>query len=359
MSVYDTLYGAVQQQVTPGAAGVVVSGDGRHRLAVTTGRLGWDDDYDAVTESTIYDLASLTKLIATTVLAAIAVGEGKLDLDETPWPSWPGVTVGHALRHNGGLQPWGPFFEDAIAHRVVGLPAGRRVVLDAALATEPAAAVGEQTRYSDLGFIALGALLEERLGDRLDRLFTNCATAFGEHDLTYVPIFERGYFTPVHTVAPTEQCPWRGRALQGQVHDDNCFAMGGVAGHAGLFGSLSGTERAARYLLDAVRGADPSPLGMTLKAWAERSEGQPNMRGLGFDRADPEGTTGGVLSGRGVGHLGFTGTSLWVDPAFGDSGAAFVLLTNRVHPLRDREGIADVRRAFHRAAAAWLKNELA
>jgi CubicO group peptidase (beta-lactamase class C family) len=353
MSVYEALYDAVQDGVTPGAAAVVVTGDGHHRLAVTTGRLGWEDETDAVSETTRYDLASLTKLLCTTVLAAIAVDAGKLDLDEAPWPAWPGVTVRHALRHDGGLQPWGPFFEDAIAHRVVGLPAGRRAVLDAVLASEPAAAPGETTRYSDVGFIALGALLEERLGDRLDRLFDSCAHAFGEHGLTYVPIFERGYLTPVRAVAPTEHCPWRGRALQGQVHDDNCFAMGGIAGHAGLFGGLLDTECAARYLLDAVRGADPSALGRTLKAWAE----EPHARGLGFDRADPDGTTGGVLSERAVGHLGFTGTSLWVDPAMGGSGAAFVLLTNRVHPSRDREGIADLRRAFHRAAAAWLRSE--
>lgn len=353
MSVADVLEGAIDDGVTPGAAALVVVPQGP-RLLVTAGTLDRGESAPLVSADTVYDLASLTKVLSTTLLTAWAVAEGQVELDEEPWPAWPGVTVAHVLAHESGLPAWQPLFEEAIAHRVVGLPAGRQRVVAACLEAAPEAGPGEATVYSDLGFIALGALLEDRLGDRLDRLFDEVARSFyGPSGLAFCALYEDGYLQPFARVAPTERCRWRGRVVQAQVHDDNAFAMGGVAGHAGLFGSVLDVERAALALLAAVHTGGEGVAGAL-----QRFAHHPGARGLGFDRASPEGTTGGVLTSRTVGHLGFTGTSLWLDPDLVAGGAAFVLLTNRVHESREGEGIGELRRAFHRAAVAWLAQEL-
>lgn len=346
MSIDEVLFRAVEEGVTPGAAAVVLTGDHRRKAAVA-GFLHRGEGALPVDEATVWDLASLTKLLSTTLVVARAVDAGRVALDEEPWPaSWPGVTVAHVLRHDAGLPAWAPLYEHARRAGVCGLGDGARVVTEKARALTPEAAPGARTLYSDLGFIALGAWLEERLGAPLDRAFADVAIAFGDHELRFVRLDVDGFHPAVPRVAPTERCPWRRRALHGQVHDDNAFAMGGVAGHAGLFGSLLDVEAAARYFLRSlVEGRDP-----TLASFAAGS----GERGLGFDRASPTGTTGGALSERAVGHLGFTGTSLFIDPA--PPGAAYVLLTNRVHESREhKERIFAVRQAFHREAASWVR----
>ncbi len=346
MSIERVLSVAVGDGTTPGAAAVVITGDGR-RTASVAGHLHYLEGARAVDENTVWDLASLTKLLSTTLVVARAVEDGRVGLDDEPWPArWPGVTVAHVLRHDAGLPAWRPLFEAARRAGVCGLPAGARAVIDAALAEAPEAAPGARTLYSDLGFIALGAWLEERLGDPLDLLFARAAHAYGPTGLRFVRLDVDGFHPALPNVAPTERCPWRRRALHGQVHDDNAFAMGGVAGHAGLFGSLLDVEAAARFFLRALT----APGEATLASFAAA----PGERGLGFDRATPTGTTGGALSARAVGHLGFTGTSLFVDPE--PPGAAYVLLTNRVHESRaHKERILQVRRELHRAAAAWVR----
>lgn len=337
---------AVGDGTTPGAAAVVLTGDGR-RHALVAGRLHYLEGARAVDEATVWDLASLTKLLSTTLVVARAIDAGRVALDDEPWPSrWPGVTVAHVLRHDAGLPAWQPLFEAARKAGICGLPGGARAVVDAALAVAPDAPPGERTVYSDVGFIALGAWLEERLGEPLDRLFERAADAYGKTALRFVRLDVDGFHPAVPNVAPTERCPWRRRAIYGQVHDDNAFAMGGVAGHAGLFGSLLDVEAAARFFLRALTAPGES----TLASFAAPG----GVRGLGFDRATPDGTTGGALSPRAVGHLGFTGTSLFVDPT--PPGAAYVLLTNRVHESRaHKERILTVRREFHRAAAAFVR----
>ncbi|MBI1949081.1 MAG: serine hydrolase [Deltaproteobacteria bacterium] len=345
MTVEQVLSDAVGDGITPGAAAVVVTGDGRRRLALA-GHLHRLEGAPAVDERTVWDLASLTKLLSTTLLVARAVDRGTLALDLEPWPArWPGITVAHLLRHDAGLPDWRPLFEAARKAGVCGLPAGARAVVAAALEVAPEAAPGARTLYSDVGFIALGALLEERLGTPLDRAFAQAAGAYGATGLRFVRLDTDGFHPAVPLVAPTERCLWRRRALFGQVHDDNAFAMGGVAGHAGLFGSLLDVEAAAGFYLRALT----EPGEETLASFAATG----GERGLGFDRATPEGTTAGALSPRAVGHLGFTGTSLFMDPA--PPGAAYVLLTNRVHESREhKQRIFGVRRAFHQAAAAWV-----
>ena len=353
------LDGAVDAGLTPGAAGAVVFADGRC-VRVCSGTLNADDPDDArrlVTPTTVYDLASLTKLLATTTLIADDVATGVIDLEEAPWSWWPGLTVAHALRHTGGLPAHRSLFATLGLHRengvLLGRRAGKSLVVDAALRVPHEAAVGERTLYSDLGFIALGALLEDRHGDTLDVLWKRSALGAATA-ARFVDLEVEGFHAAVPAVAPTERCYWRKRIVHGQVHDDNAFAMGGVAGHAGLFASLDDVVTIAQLLLRRL--ADKTDV---LARFAT-DRGPLHQRGLGFDVVTPGGSTGDVLGPRTVGHLGFTGTSLWIDPDFTDNdsddndsvGAAFVLLANTVHFGRDSVLARNksLRVAFHQAA---------
>ena len=334
---------AVAAQLAPGVAASIVTRGGLRRRWCR-GALTYDPGAFVVDDDTVFDLASVTKLLVTTRLVARAVDEGSIRLDECPWPSWPAVTVAHALRHDGGLVAHRPFFEAARVRGVAGRREGHDVVVGAVFSTPPEAAPGDRTTYSDLGFIALGELLQDRRARRLEEQLVDVVPAGS--GLRFVRLADDGYHPALPRVAPSERCPWRRRVVQGQVHDDNAYAMGGVAGHAGLFGSLVDVEAAALTLLDDVRGAG------TLASWAA----SPGPRGLGFDKATAGGSTGDALGPRTVGHLGFTGTSVWLDPDL-DGGAVFVLLSNTVHPAR-----ADVvarnrtlRRGFHVAVAALVR----
>ena len=323
-AIVDVLERAVADGTTPAAAALVKTASKRFVHVAGNARI-----------DTVFDLASLTKLLSTTSLVARALDAGKLTLDETPWPRWPAATIEHVMRHEAGLPPWRPFFE--LARGVAGMPAGKRIVVDAVLATALEVAPGSRTLYSDLGFIALGALLEERLGRGLDELFAEVA---GDSGVRFVRLDRDGFHPALPNVAPTERCPWRRRVVQGQVHDENCFAIGGVSGHAGLFGSIVDVERAVASLLPLLARFRDEP-------------GRPRARRpIGFDTATPGGSTGDALSPRAVGHLGFTGTSIWLD-----DDVTYVLLTNRVHETRAHpERILAARQAFHRAAAAWARS---
>lgn len=346
MSIADALVLAVDDGLTPGAAAAVVSLRAGTVTRVCAGGLGSDVfEARAVTSSTVYDLASVTKLLCTTVLVADDVAAGVIRLDETPWSWWPGITVEQVLRHSSGLPAHRPFFEQLQRERKNGVLLGRRagkdLVVDAALRTMPEALPGERTLYSDIGFIALGALLEDRHGTSLDALWAAHPVSFGT-GLRFIDLEQQGYHPALPDVAPTERCPWRQRIVQGQVHDDNAYSMGGVAGHAGLFGSLDDVVTVATRLLWRLR--DPADILHSFAALP------PTGRPLGFDFATRGGSTGDVLSTHTVGHLGFTGTSVWFDL---ETEHIFVLLANTVHFGRETVAARNksLRQAFHRAAA--------
>lgn len=356
---------AVADGVTPGLAAKVVAFHDigvEHAnptqttsLTLTAGRTSHLDAGRRVSSDTPYDLASLTKILSTTLLAAHAVAAGKMRLRETPWPSWPDVTIEHVMRHQSGLPAWRPFFETLRETPFASTPNGNSALIEAVLATRPEVPPATRTLYSDLGFIALGNLLEERLEMTLDVAFEAvAASGYGPTSLQYVPLWRAGFHPRYVDVAPTEACPWRNRTVQGQVHDDNAFVMGGVAGHAGLFGSLNDVAQASQRLLHHVM-RPRSALAHALASFVQ-VDGE---RGLGFDRPTPGGTTGDALSPFAFGHLGFTGTSVWMDPSGpGAGGALYVLLTNRVHPTRTNDGIRALRSAFHQHARAWLNAAL-
>jgi CubicO group peptidase (beta-lactamase class C family) len=336
------------------AAALHFTDRGAGRLLCAVGEAGLD---------TWFDLASLTKALCTSVLAMRLCAAGRLRLEEE---ALPGVTFAQLLGHEGGLQAWLPLYRQALACEGFGTAAGRDAVLRAA---ESAArgAQGVRAVYSDLGFMILGARIEARAGARLDRLFGEVAGALGA-EVAFRPVGEEAA-VPAARCAPTRSeeagadGPGPARAwLQGVVHDDNARAMGGVAGHAGLFGTVAGVGRLARALCEVHEGLD-TPLGRALGVPAEtvrRFFGHRGMAAgstwaLGWDRPEPPGrrsSAGTLWSRQGVGHLGFTGCSLWLDP-----GAMrwAVLLTNRAcaedaaAAARTKERLGALRPALHDA----------
>lgn len=296
---------------------------------------------------TVFDLASLTKVIATTTLAIRAVESGALglaDLVGRHVPSWRGVdrafvTVHDLLAHCGGLVGHLPFYLDC---------QGRREFEPAIATTKLEYEPRERSVYSDLGFMLLGFVLEDVGRADLSTQFGLLARACGTDELTYTP--PRAWQP---RIAPTGVNAWRGRMLVGEVHDDNAWALGGLAGHAGLFGTARAVGAFARWVLRSLAGDDPAPLASpgSLRAFFARTRVPGSSRALGWDTMLPSSSCGSTMAPTAVGHTGFTGTSLWID---WERGAYFVLLTNRVMADAATEGIRDLRRAFHGAAIAAL-----
>ena len=325
------------------------------------GRLTYDTDAAAVAADTIYDLASVTKVVVTTTLAMMLVDEGKLELDARVSSFLPGftggakdkVTLRQLLTHSGGLLWWAPLYKElkgqaAYVERIVAMD----------LAYEP----GTKAVYSDLGLILLGAVVERLGGAPLDELARRRITGpLGMKDTLYRPPASL-----VPRVAPTESDPWRGRVLRGEVHDENAFALGGVAPHAGLFGTAPDLARFATMLLDEGRGpAQRLVSRATVELFTERAGVPLASRALGWDtpanetgeRSSTPGapgytSAGTLLSPRSFGHTGFTGTSLWMDP---ERELYVILLTNRVYPTRENDRIRGVRSQVADAAVRALE----
>jgi serine-type D-Ala-D-Ala carboxypeptidase len=328
----------------PGAAVVV----GRKGAAVWEkgfGHLGWTSDAGSVVpERTIYDLASLTKVVGTTTAVMILFDEGKLRLDDQ--------VVKYIPEFGGGAK-------DQITIRMLlehrsGLPAGRDLwrltqtpeeARAAVISTPLFAAPGQYFEYSDLGADMLGFVVEAVSGQRLDQfLDERVFTPLGMSDTHFRPdVSLRG------RIAPTELTPPRGYPLRGEVHDENAYALGGVAGHAGLFSTASDLAVFAQMLLNGGSyNGTRIVADSTVKLFTRRAAG---TRALGWDTCGGHGSCGKYLGPNAYGHTGFTGTSLWIDP---DREMFVVLLTNRVHAARARRPakvIADVRADLADAAA--------
>jgi CubicO group peptidase (beta-lactamase class C family) len=332
----------------------------------------------------LFDLASLTKVLATTGLAAQLVAEGALELDVPVARYLSGfaadgkgqVTVRQLLAHSSGLPGYRPYHEavarDAVA-RVAFLPKGERppagalvaafargkaLVAEAALAERLEAAPGSRAVYSDVGFIALGVLLEQVGKASLSTL---------AEERLFRPLGLGSTFfldgqDPVGTSAraagraflPTGNCPHRREVNRGAVNDDNAWAMGGVAGHAGLFSLAADVAAVGQAWLEALEGGKSVVPAAVAEEFARRDATPGSDRALGWDTPG-EGSSIGEKLGRGsrgaIGHLGYTGTSLWIDV---DAGLVCVLLTNHTHPsgLSQKPRIRELRRRFHDAIAA-------
>lgn len=302
-----------------------------------------------ITAHTLFDLASLTKILATTSFFMRLHELNRIRLDE-PYPNQP-FTFRQLLTHTSGLPAWKPFYESmkekfgtAESLKSFSMTERKAHFYSLVNAVPLESSPGTRVVYSDLGFLYLSQYVET-----LEKEKYFCDQV---KDLVWSQIEGCGlHFRPGPTmaqtsgIAATEVCPWRG-LLQGEVHDDNCWSMGGVAGHAGVFGSLNDVIAWARSLLTQ---SWVSP--QTLETFSEIMMDSTGIRrAVGFDvpAGDGSGSTARVLSEFGtLGHLGFTGTSFWIDLA----GNRFaILLTNRVHPTRDDSRIRELRRLFHESA---------
>jgi CubicO group peptidase (beta-lactamase class C family) len=344
-----------EEGVAPGLAAAVMAGGalahwswhGAAQVDPSRLRLGASD---------LFDVASLTKVMATATLAALMADLGEIDLD-APGRRWlpalegekAAITVRHLLAHAAGFPAWRPLHRSA---------RGRDAVLAAAVAEPLEARPGARAVYSDLGFIVLGAILEAAGGERLDRLFdARVAAPLGLGDTFFLPAQEGDPSRrrrEGRSFAAARRTPERG-VIRGEVDDDNAWAMGGVAGHAGLFSTARDVAAFGQAWLDAVAGR--SMLSREVALTFVARDGTPGSeRALGWDTPSREGSALGTRLGRGrrgaVGHLGFTGTSLWLDL---DREIACALLTNHVHPSGpDRARLRSFRARFHDAVAEAL-----
>lgn len=360
------LEGAVEAGVFPGGV-LVVADQGQPVVRHAFGRVARvPEPGPNVTLGTAYDVASLTKVVATTCVVMRLLEAGRLALD-TPAAAFvpelarqadgrERILVRHLLEHSGGLTWWRPFYERVLAGDGLGAGSRRDAMLRMAAAEPLEAAPGSRCLYSDLSFMILGFVCERAGGDRLDVLAARTVfEPLGMAGAGFVDLEAHPIMRP-DPVAPTEMCPRRG-LVKGEVHDDNCHAAGGIMGHAGLFATAEDLSRLCAALVAAWQGRRTT--GGFTPALVRTFFAPCGIAGstgrLGWDGPSPEpgASQAGDLWPRedAVGHMGFTGTSLWIDLR---RGRWVVLLTNRVHPSRRDERIKQVRPRVHDAVVRML-----
>ena len=323
---------------------------GRHGKLVHIGGYGRLDTVSTsalVNDSSIYDMASLTKVIATTTAAMMLEEQGLLDLDRTVAsyipefnaPDKATITVRHLVTHRGGLEAFAALYRDT-----KGLDEYLAKINSRPVRSPP----GTNTVYSDWDLILLQVIIERLSGQKLDRFTTERIFApLGMTSTMYNP----DSATYWHRIAPTEIDSVRGGLVVGKVHDENAHAIGGVAGHAGLFSTASDLAIFAQMMLNGgehrgVRILKPA----TIARWTAAQSGT-SSRALGWDTPSKGSSSGRFFSPRSFGHTGFTGTSIWMDP---ERGLFVILLTNRVNPTRDNNRHVPLRRAVADAAQSSI-----
>lgn len=340
---------AVAERVTPGGV-LLVARRGAVALERAAGRLTYEDDAPAVSPSTIYDLASLTKVIATTTLMMRRVESGALHLDGTAASYLPelkgspvgGATLRDLLAHSSGLPCCTELFREL--GEGLDRDEARARYLEHIAATDLEVGPRERSIYSDLGVLLLGEILERESGRGLAELVEDeVLDPLGLADTGYLPVDSLR-----KRIAATEFDAWRGRLPHGEVHDENTHALGGVAPHAGLFGTARDVAAFAQTMLNGGGyGERRIANANTVTLFTRRAELVPgSSRALGWDTPSDPSSAGRYLSARSYGHTGFTGTSLWIDP---ELELIVVLLTNRVHPTRENIAIRRLRPAIHDA----------
>jgi CubicO group peptidase (beta-lactamase class C family) len=335
----------VADSAFPGAIAVV----GTHAgplVTVTAGRLDWAPS-PAPTTETLWDLASLTKVVGMTSAMMQLVESGKVQLDapvQRYLPEWKVphaelVTVRHLLTHQSGLPAFKKYYE---------LNASPDSTLKLFLTTPLDTLPGVRMVYSDIGAILLGKIVERVSGERLDAyLVRHVFEPLGMHDTRYRPAASE-----LARIAPTENDPWRGRHLRGEVHDENAYALGGISAHAGLFSSAHDLDRLARaYLNGGALGAGRLARASTIRQFTTVQDSTFSSRALGWDTPSENSSAGHFMKPPAFGHTGFTGTSLWIDP---EHDLYVMLLTNRVNPTREHSKIGGVRVAVADAAMRAL-----
>jgi CubicO group peptidase (beta-lactamase class C family) len=320
---------AIGERIFSGAQ--LLAGRGQQRLFEGYyGNVSWEKGALPVSETTVFDLASLTKPIVTAPLTLKWHETKRLNLEALVSSSLPAfvrqeeMTLRHLLSHTSGLPAYLPIHEEFHGSQKSYQEIKNRFIEEIQqVALE--ARVGEKRIYSDLGFILLGFILENIGQERLDTLFRQ--EIVQEWNLTGLDFHRLPFSGDVRETAATETCSWRNKTLQGEVHDDNAYVLGGVAGHAGLFGNAGAVEKFIHSF------------------WQRWNEGKNFNPDLGWDRVSrPQSQAGTFFGPQAFGHLAFTGCSFWLDPA---DQKYVILLSNRVHPTRGGDGIKSFRPRVH------------
>jgi CubicO group peptidase (beta-lactamase class C family) len=362
-AAYEVLDDALAAHAFPGCAFGVVAG-GEVVLEDARGRFTYEDSSPAVAADTVYDLASVTKVVATTAAAMFLHQRGLLNLDEPLGDLLPAFVSGrpqndpaqrvklrHLLAHNSGLPGYIEFFRTAATPSEL-----LRACLQLPLEAEP----GTRAEYSDPGFILLGKALEVRLAETG---MHESLPAWVHRELFQPLGMASTVFSPAANLRPLippteEDTTFRHRRIQGEVQDENAWVLQGAAAHAGLFSNVPDLLRFASGILDsgfrkAATGRsdnlfDPA----TVQLFAERQGPEDSSRALGWDTPSENSSAGRYFSPHSIGHLGYSGCSLWIDL---DDGIAAVLLTNRTWPDRKCQLIREVRPSFHDAIRRALE----
>ena len=354
---------AVAKGVFPGAV-LLVNKEGQVVYERAFGNRSIDPDTTPLTEDTIYDLSSLTKPLATTTAFLILVKERKLRVDDRVTRLFHNfgvhgkthITFRHLLTHTSGLPAWRPYFKEILkverGGRVNFLcsQGAKQHVFEMIHREKPDGDPGKAMVYSDPGFMLLGEAIEEVSGLTLDRYcHERIWKPLGLRSTSFIDLSlvrTRRLVPVTDMIAPTERCEWRKKLLCGEVQDDNAYAMGGVAGHAGLFASAADVNVLVSRLRDSYHGKNPFlPQELVREAFTRDKTVPQTTRTLGWDTPSPGvSASGSRFSPNSVGHLGFTGTSVWLDL---DRAIHIVLLSNRVHPNRNNDKIKDFRPAIH------------
>jgi CubicO group peptidase (beta-lactamase class C family) len=342
-AVTALLDGALAERIGS-AAEIVVRSRGEEVFRYLAGEARREPTPRPLVDPPLWDLASVTKALAGATVAWALIDAGVLRFGDPARrfvPEIPeGVSVAMLLSHSSGYPPWRPLYEEIADAQGLpwGAPETRAAIIRAAIGTPLQSPPGEAHAYTDLGFLALLAVLEAAGGDRLDRLWAELvAGPLGLTGLRWCP-------GPGPAVVATEDCPRRGRVVEGEVHDLNCAAMGGVSSHAGLFGEGRAAAAAGQVLMERFLAGGSAAQRW---GWSRRGAGS---HALGWDGISHPSSTGRSFPADAVGHLGFTGTSLWAVPS---QRVVVTLLTNRVHPRLD-DRIRALRPAVHDAVVAAL-----
>ncbi len=329
---------------------------------------------NAVSADTVFDVAALTSAVVTSTLIMMLFEQNRIRLNDKLSRYMDGfsvfgkspITIAHLLTHSSGLASWMPYFEEILYKNStthIGMMTSRGArdyvlscIKRSCLKFEP----GTKQLYSDLGFITLGFLIEFLTGLSLERAAIQYVfQPFGLKNTSFIDlsrIKRRGIHPVKDLIAPTEECAWRKRILCGEVHDDNAWAMGGIAGHSGLFSTATDLFTFANVLLQAYRGESGFLRPETLRLfWHAFEHGEEeDLWQYGWDTPGKEnGMAESGLSNLAVGMCGFTGCSLWIEPR---EQIAIALMSNRVHPTRSNRKMRAFRPAIHEALLSALRH---
>ena len=375
----DTVVGgAIEEEVFPGAV-LLVGERGEVLLERAYGQKVYKDSkFAAQIETalpmrgdTVFDIAGLTNVLVTSTLLMKLVEFRQVKLDDYVSRYIQGfgvlgkapITLAHLLAHASGLTPWTPFYEDLVRENagermgILASKGARDYIFNAINRSGLKYAPGTRQVYSDIGFMVLGHVIEELTGLSLDKAAQRYIFhPLGLKSTSYIDlsmIRRRGIAPVTDLIAPTEECPWRKRTLCGEVSDDNAWAMGGIAGHSGVFSTARDLHRFATEMIAASRGESSFLRRETVLAfWGGLAEPLDGSWKFGWDSPSKENMLlESGLSARAVGECGFTGCSLWIEP---ERMVDIVVMTNRVHPSRSNKKIRSFRPTLHQAVLKAL-----